>query len=85
MTARFLRQEERAKAIERVQENLTGIKSYEWKWEQAKEAVLDPKLWFMFFFQIAQTIPNCVGTVSFTGLDNPLLLYVLMTDRKSTL
>jgi hypothetical protein len=65
MTARFLRDKaDRIKAVERINDNMTGVKSSTWKWGQVKEALLDPKTWFFFFFQLSQTVPNCVGTVS---------------------
>lgn len=63
LTARFLTEGDRYKAVERIQDNLTGIKNHHWKWDQVREALLDPKTWFLVLFQLSQTIPNCVGTV----------------------
>lgn len=57
-TAWFLREEDRDKAILRVQENLTGIKNDEFKWSQCLEAVLDLKTWLIVGIQLAWTIPN---------------------------
>lgn len=42
----------------RVKDNLTGIKNNEFKWDQFKEALTDPKTWFLFFLQIGLNIPN---------------------------
>lgn len=43
MTAYFLSEEDRAKAVARVTENQTGIKNNHFKWHQCREALLDPK------------------------------------------
>ncbi|KAF2008826.1 major facilitator superfamily transporter [Aaosphaeria arxii CBS 175.79] len=56
--ARFLNEEDRVKAIERVRENMTGIKSDEWKWKQSFEAFLDIKVWLLFIIQITSQIAN---------------------------
>jgi hypothetical protein len=65
MTAKFLSEEDRVKAVERVQDNLTGIKSHQVKRYQVIEALLDPKTWFLALFQFAQNVPNGgVGSVS---------------------
>ncbi|KAH8884206.1 putative MFS allantoate transporter [Thozetella sp. PMI_491] len=58
LTAWFLSPEDRYKAIQRVQSNMTGFKSHEWKWDQMWEAVYDPKTWFLAFFQFTQNLPN---------------------------
>lgn len=58
MTARFLKEEDRHKAIARVRENRTGIKSNEVKKSQIVEAFCDVKLWMLFAIQFAFNIPN---------------------------
>ena len=58
MSACFLKPEDRTKAIERVQENMTGIKNNTWKRSQSMEAFLDIKLWLLFVIQLAQQIAN---------------------------
>lgn len=58
LNARFLTAEERAKAIIRVEDNMTGIKNNEWKREQAIEALCDPNTWFLVLYQLASNIPN---------------------------
>ncbi|KAF5250799.1 hypothetical protein FANTH_4071 [Fusarium anthophilum] len=66
-TAWFLSKEDREKAVIRVKDNLTGIKSNELKWDQFKEALTDPKTWFLFFLQIGLNIPNG-GITSFRSI-----------------
>ncbi|KAL1645419.1 hypothetical protein SLS58_003726 [Diplodia intermedia] len=58
MDAVFLSKEEKYHLVKRVAGNKTGVASKEWKWEQAKEAFIDPKTWIIFFFNIAINIPN---------------------------
>jgi hypothetical protein len=58
LNARFLTLEERAKAVVRVESNMTGIKSEEWKREQAMEALRDPNTWFLVLLQLSSNIPN---------------------------
>ncbi|KAE8376406.1 major facilitator superfamily domain-containing protein [Aspergillus bertholletiae] len=65
MNARFLSEEDRRKAITRVQENMTGIKNDEFKIHQFAEALLDLKCWALVLIQIAGSIPN--GGVSNFG------------------
>ncbi len=63
MTARFLSAEQKYHAVQRLAANKTGIVNKKFKWEQALEAVLDPKTWILFFFNISINIPN--GGMSF--------------------
>lgn len=65
--ARFLSEEERYHAVQRVAENRTGMVSRVWKWDQVAEAFLDPKLYLIFLFNIAVNIPNG-GLLTFGGL-----------------
>lgn len=58
MTARFLSKSDREKAVCRVKENLTGIKSNEFKWSQCREALFDIKVWLIAIIQLAGNIPN---------------------------
>ncbi|KAL1311856.1 hypothetical protein AAFC00_001930 [Neodothiora populina] len=58
MEARFLTEEEKYHVLVRVAENHTGVESRIWKWDQVLEAVVDPKTWILFFFDIAINIPN---------------------------
>lgn len=58
MKARFFSEADRIKAIERVEENMTGIKSDKFRWYQCKEALLDVKAWTLVVIQICGNIPN---------------------------
>lgn len=57
-SARFLNPSDRTKAVDRVQENMTGIKNNTWKWSQSLEALLDVKIWLLVAIQLAQNIAN---------------------------
>ncbi|KAK3191320.1 hypothetical protein K4F52_002530 [Lecanicillium sp. MT-2017a] len=67
MEARFLNANDRSKAVLRVKENMTGIKSDEVKLGQAKEALLDVKTWLIVVLQLASNIPNGAVT-TFAGI-----------------
>ena len=58
MNAFFLNDQEKYYAVQRLAENRTGIVNKQWKWDQALEAVIDPKTWILFFFNIAINVPN---------------------------
>ncbi|KAL2828775.1 major facilitator superfamily domain-containing protein [Aspergillus cavernicola] len=63
----FLSAEDQVKAIERVQDNLTGIKNHHVKRYQIVEAFMDPKTWLLALFQFAQNVPNG-GVGSFASI-----------------
>jgi predicted MFS family arabinose efflux permease len=67
MKAFFLSEREKYHAVQRLAENKTGITNRQWKWDQAMEAVIDPKTWILFFFNIAINIPNG-GLTTFSGI-----------------
>ncbi|GBF65768.1 transporter [Trichophyton mentagrophytes] len=67
MDARFLTDEEKYHAVKRLAENKTGIVNKRWKWNQVIEAVLDPKTWIIFLFNVAINIPNG-GLITFGGI-----------------
>jgi predicted MFS family arabinose efflux permease len=67
MNAFFLTERERYHAVQRLAENKTGITNRQWKWDQALEAIIDPKTWTLFFFNIAINIPNG-GLTTFSGI-----------------
>ncbi|EEH34956.2 hypothetical protein PAAG_06003 [Paracoccidioides lutzii Pb01] len=50
MTAFFLNDEEKYHAVHHLADNRTGIVNKHWKWDQAIEAISDPKTWLIFFF-----------------------------------
>ena len=56
--AKWLSQREKVVAVERLRDEKLGIENKHWKWEQAKEAVLDKKNWILWLFFIAVNIPN---------------------------
>ena len=58
MKARFLSKQDRAKAVLRVKENMTGIKNNKIKWSQVRECLLDVKTWLLVALQLASNIPN---------------------------
>ncbi|KAI7773486.1 uncharacterized protein LA080_010562 [Diaporthe eres] len=72
MNARFLTAEEKFWAVERLASNRTGISNRVWKWDQAREALLDVRIWLIFFFNIAINIPNgglqAFGTIIISDL-----------------
>ncbi|KAF7546843.1 hypothetical protein G7Z17_g8145 [Cylindrodendrum hubeiense] len=58
MKAWFLSEEDSLKAVARVEENMTGIKSDKVRWYQCIEAFLDPKAWALFLVQLCSQIAN---------------------------
>ncbi|KAJ2978632.1 hypothetical protein NQ176_g3705 [Zarea fungicola] len=54
----FFSKDDREKVVIRVQENLTGIKNNELKWDQVREAFLDAQTWFLVLIQFSSNIPN---------------------------
>lgn len=52
MEAFFLTKEEKYHMVRRVADNKTGIENKSWKWDQVKEALIDPKTWILFFFNV---------------------------------
>ncbi|KXJ87119.1 major facilitator superfamily domain-containing protein [Microdochium bolleyi] len=61
-SARFLSKEDRARAIKRVEANMTGIKSSEWKRYQFLEALADVQVWLLVIVQMTGSIANGVVT-----------------------
>lgn len=53
MEAKFLSKQEKYHTVVRTASNQTGIENREWKWDQVREAVIDPKTWILFFFDIS--------------------------------
>lgn len=83
MNARFLNAEEKFYAVERLASNRTGISNKVWKWSQVQEALLDVKIWLIFFFNVAINIPNgglqTFGTLIIADLGYSNLEASLMT------
>jgi hypothetical protein len=71
MTAKFLDEQDRIKAVERVAENKTGIKNNVWKLAQAVKATLDVKIWLLVIIQLSTNVANGgVQSVSFCRMSN---------------
>lgn len=83
MNARFLTAEEKFWAVERLASNRTGISNRVWKWDQVREALLDVRIWLIFFFNIAINIPNgglqAFGTIIISDLGFSNLKASLLT------
>ncbi|KJZ77190.1 hypothetical protein HIM_03511 [Hirsutella minnesotensis 3608] len=75
-SARFLSEQEKAQAMERLRANQTGTGSREFKWRHVGEIVLEPKsyLW------VAMTLLLNVGA-SVTNTFGPLILGGLVDDK----
>ncbi|KAH6611639.1 allantoate permease [Trichoderma cornu-damae] len=69
MEAKFLKEDEKVIAIERLRMNQMGIGSGVWKWEHVREAMLDQKTWLWFCLMLTISIPS--GGISTFG---PLII-----------
>lgn len=67
MNARFLNEEEKVMAIERIRGNQQGVGSRHFKWYQFQEAFTDPMTWAFMFHGITADIPNG-GVTSFFSI-----------------
>ncbi|KAF2163960.1 hypothetical protein M409DRAFT_68203 [Zasmidium cellare ATCC 36951] len=65
--AKFLSEDERKAAIDRIKENETGIENKHWKKDQFIEAMLDVKTWLLFVFAVTSNAPNG-GLTNFQSL-----------------
>ncbi|KAH9942119.1 MFS general substrate transporter [Amylocystis lapponica] len=80
-TAWFLTREERAKAVQRIKGNQTGVENKHFKIEQVHEALRDPKTWLFALFSAVNNVPNSltnqsqliVASFGFTYLQTTLL------------
>ncbi|KAF2160688.1 hypothetical protein M409DRAFT_28828 [Zasmidium cellare ATCC 36951] len=61
-SASFLKEDEKALHIERIRHNEQGIGSRTFKWEQFREALIDPMTWLYAFWVFAANIPNSIAT-----------------------
>lgn len=55
---RWLTEEQRKQAVDRIRTNQTGTKNNVWKWDQAFEALTDVRVWLLVLYQFANSIPN---------------------------
>ncbi|CAH0055613.1 unnamed protein product [Clonostachys solani] len=67
MNARWLSEEDRAMAIERVRSNRTGIDTNVWKWSQFKECITDIPCWLLVATFFLDDIP-AGGVASFGSI-----------------
>ncbi|CAG8980775.1 hypothetical protein HYALB_00012875 [Hymenoscyphus albidus] len=58
ITARFLSEDDRLLAIERLRDNQMGVVSTEWKWKHVVESLMDSKSWFWFALIFSISIPS---------------------------
>ncbi|KAG2144010.1 MFS general substrate transporter [Suillus cothurnatus] len=54
----FLTHDERAKAVQRIKENQTGVENKHFKMEQMIEALTDPKTWLFALFSALNNVSN---------------------------
>jgi heme/copper-type cytochrome/quinol oxidase subunit 4 len=78
--AKFLKDEDKLIAIERLRANNMGVMTREWRWDHAKEAVMDLKTWCWFALMISISIPS--GGVSTFG---PLIVQSFGFDSFGTI
>ncbi|PSR77467.1 hypothetical protein PHLCEN_2v7898 [Hermanssonia centrifuga] len=77
----FLTPDERAKAVQRIKGNQTGVENKHFKIEQFYETLRDPKTWLFAFFSALDNVPNSltnqrqiiVSSFGFTPLQTTLL------------
>ncbi|KAH9999763.1 MFS general substrate transporter [Xylariaceae sp. FL0662B] len=58
LNARFLTQQERVMAVERIRVNQQGVGNKHFKWYQCREALTDPMIWAFVLFSAIASIPN---------------------------
>ncbi|OAA54078.1 Major facilitator superfamily domain, general substrate transporter [Niveomyces insectorum RCEF 264] len=80
--ARWLSPREKLVAVERLRDEKLGMENKHFKWEQAREAVLDKKNWVLWLFFISVNIPNggliafatiVINELGFTATDSSLM------------
>ncbi|KAI6758300.1 hypothetical protein HG530_010540 [Fusarium avenaceum] len=60
--ARFLTEQQRIDAVDRIRVNQTGMKNNNFKWEQVREVIKDPNVLMLMLFQLTFSIPNGAHT-----------------------
>jgi MFS transporter, ACS family, allantoate permease len=58
LNARFLNEQDRILALERIRRNQQGVGNHQWKIYQLKEALTDPLSWAFFLYALISSIPN---------------------------
>ncbi|KAF2650538.1 MFS general substrate transporter [Lophiostoma macrostomum CBS 122681] len=80
MEARFLNDDEKLVAVERLRMNQMGVASRAWKWDHVLEAFLDVKTWLWFCMLTAVSIPS--GGITTFG---PLIVQSFGFDSFTTI
>ncbi|KAI5863808.1 MFS general substrate transporter [Durotheca rogersii] len=78
--AKFLSEEDKIIAVERLRMNQMGLISRKWRNDHLKEALLDPKSWFWFALLFSISIPS--GGISTFG---PLIIKTFGYDQFQTI
>lgn len=73
--ARFLTRDERARVIQRIRENQTGVKENVIRGYQVWEALTDYKVWLLVLYQLSSNIPN--GAMLVVSLSERVAFLVL--------
>ncbi|TRX95177.1 hypothetical protein FHL15_003869 [Xylaria flabelliformis] len=77
LNARFLTENERLMAVERIRVNNQGVGNKHFKWYQCKEALTDPMIWAFVLFALLANIPNVAAAGnSGRGGTGPLLAII---------
>ncbi|EGV64795.1 hypothetical protein PSN45_005147 [Yamadazyma tenuis] len=58
LSAKFLSEEEKVIAIDRIRTNFQGVGSKSWKWYQFREAFQDPRTYLYMLYSLLMNIPN---------------------------
>ncbi|KAL4940560.1 hypothetical protein BDV06DRAFT_224003 [Aspergillus oleicola] len=80
MQSKFMNEEDKLIAIERLRMNQQGIETHEWKWAHVKEAFLDLKSFFWFSLMFSISIPS--GGITTFG---PLIIESFGFDQLKTM
>ncbi|KAL4793112.1 major facilitator superfamily domain-containing protein [Aspergillus venezuelensis] len=80
MQSKFMSEEDKLIAIERLRMNQQGIETHEWKWAHVKEAFLDVKSFFWFALMFSISIPS--GGITTFG---PLIIESFGFDQLKTM
>lgn len=75
MKARFLTQEERVIAIERLKNNSTGVENKTWKKEQFFEALSDWKPWAFALFAASANVSNSLTNMTQLIISKPAPIF----------
>ncbi|GFF47791.1 uncharacterized transporter C417.10 [Aspergillus udagawae] len=78
--AKFLNEEDKLIAIERLRMNQQGIETHHWNWDHVKETCLDLKSWIWFALMFSISIPS--GGISTFG---PLIIKSFGFDQFKTI